>query len=80
MEWSYDKIKWTQCDDKTRFTGNTTVYLRTKMADAKIASDALEYHFTADVIDPQRSYITLDNISIAGYSSAEDSKLSLIHI
>lgn len=74
MEWSYDKIKWTQCSDTTRFPGETTVYLRTKAADAKIASDALEYHFTADVIDPKRSYITLDNISIAGYSSAEDSK------
>lgn len=74
MEWSYDKQSWTECTDTTRFPGAVTVYLRTKSAGAKLASDILEYHFTEDTSTPQRQYITLDNISIAGYSSAEDSK------
>ena len=74
MEWSYDKQIWTDCTDTTRFPGAVTVYLRTKAAGASLASDILEYHFTEDTSTPQRQYITLDNLSIAGYSSAEDSK------
>lgn len=74
MEWSYDKQIWTDCTDTTRFPGEVTVYLRTKAAGASLASDILEYHFTEDTSTPQRQYITLDNLSIAGYSSAEDSK------
>ena len=56
-------------------SGNTKVQVRIKAAGDKLASDAKLFEFTADTDNDTRKYITVDHLSIVGYSSqSQDSK------
>ena len=69
MEWSTDGVNWTRITDGKRFPGEVTVYLRTAAAGTKMASTYTTYKFNNDTSTDERKYITIDHLSIAGYSS-----------
>ncbi len=69
MEWSTDKITW-ESFNNTLFTGDKTVYVRTKANGTTLPSDSVLFNFTADSSSGERTYITIDRITVDKYSSA----------
>lgn len=70
MEWSFDKESWTTFGEETPdLTGNKTIYVRTAGSETAFASDAIALDFTADSTDLSKSYITIDRLSLEGFSS-----------
>mgnify|MGYP002706937987 FL=1 len=69
MEWSTDKITWKSFNN-TLFTGDKTVYVRTKANGTTLPSDSVSFNFTADSSSGERTYITIDRITVDKYSSA----------
>lgn len=71
MEWSTDGNNWFKMTNTQRFPGEMTVQLRTAATGTKKRSEATTYNFNTDTSTPDRQYITILDLSIAGCSSAQ---------
>lgn len=70
MEWSFDQTEWTSfADSAPDLSGDKTVYVRVATSGTAFASDAVELSYTADASNLQKSYITLDRVSVVSCST-----------
>jgi hypothetical protein len=77
MEWSEDGGEsWTDLTDETRFTGDRAITMRLRSTGMVLHSKESAFTFTEDDDTPQRKYVTLDRLTLTGYSSQHDSSVA----
>lgn len=64
LEYSFDQINWKLYDNKVRFNGNVTVYVRYRPYSQYLYGNPKAFKFNTDSTDNNFKYINLENISL----------------
>ena len=75
-QWSEDGNTWTNFTNDTIFEGDKTIYVRIGANDTTLAGNSIQYSFTSDTNTADHSYISLSNVKVLSYSSAQNSNES----
>ena len=70
-QWSEDRKTWTNFTDDTVFEGDRTVSVRIGANGTTLAGSSSQYTFTTDTYTADRSYISISNVKVLAYSSAQ---------
>lgn len=75
LEFSTDGgMSWASYDPSIRFMGDVDVAIRIKAHDNSLYGPSVTYTFTTDTDTESAKYVTVDHISIAGVSSAQNGR------